>query len=346
MLGRIVALAAVGMLGASGATAAPSPPPTPTSDDYLARLVAAARHGLEQVVASRAPKLVPPVPVKVTWKAVRLGALDLGGPLIALAASDLDGDGKAELYAVTAREVIAIGIANHRATELARVPFGGALAAPASRDPVGTATIEAGQLIASSSAWDTELRVGWQGGKLVAHPGAAVGGQGALVCPGERVPRVPGRNHFGELAQPIYAVRCRADLVDSTGAPLRVHGALTGTRLEVTIARCTVAAGGGATCEAAGKFEYKDYGAAFELADVDHDGRPELIVTGSGAPGDQDAVKVVTLGGDDKKGLFRRTFNGGVAAISVADGDGDGVAEVIAAVRLVGATRVDLWRLD
>ncbi len=71
-----------------------------------------------------------------------------------------------------------------------------------------------------------------------------------------------------------------------------------------------------------------------------------MIVTGSGAPGDPDAIKVITLGGDEKKGLFRKTFNGGVAGIAVGDGDGDGVPEVLAAVRLAGATRVDLWRLD
>ena len=53
-----------------------------------------------------------------------------------------------------------------------------------------------------------------------------------------------------------------------------------------------------------------------------------------------------TSSGDEKKGLFRRTFNGGVVGVVVADGDGDGAAEVIAAVRLAGATRVDLWRLD
>jgi hypothetical protein len=69
-------------------------------------------------------------------------------------------------------------------------------------------------------------------------------------------------------------------------------------------------------------------------------------VSGAGAPGDPDAVKVIALGTDDKKGLFRYRFNGGVAGIAVIDSDGDGAMEVIAAVRLVGATRVDLWRFN
>ena len=55
----------------------------------------------------------------------------------------------------------------------------------------------------------------------------------------------------------------------------------------------------------------------------------------------------MTLGDDEKQAACSsKPFTGGVAGIAVGDGDGDGVAEVIAAVRLVGATRVDLWRLD
>jgi hypothetical protein len=54
----------------------------------------------------------------------------------------------------------------------------------------------------------------------------------------------------------------------------------------------------------------------------------------------------MTLGGDTKKGLFRRTFQSGVVGIGVGDGDGDGAVEVIVAVRLAGTTLVDLWRLD
>jgi len=102
----------------------------------------------------------------------------------------------------------------------------------------------------------------------------------------------------------------------------------------------------GATCQPIATHAYKDYGVALELADVDRDGRPEVIVTGAGAPGDPDAVKVMTLGGDEKKGLFRKTFTGGVAGVAVVDGDGNGAPEVFAVVRLVGATRVDVWRLD
>lgn len=302
----------------------------------FARLANEAQHALARSIAARSPKLAPPVPIKISWRAVRIGSIDVGGPLVALGAADLDKDGKAELYAVTTREVVAIGVANRKAAELGRVAYTGAVAVPASRDPVGTIAVENGQVVASTSAWDVELRVSRSGGALAAQLGSA----GSLVCPGERLVRVPGRNHFGDLQQPLYGVRC-ADLVDPLGASIKVRGALIGTRLEVTIERCTQTG-----CLPVAKYELDKYGAAFAVADVDRDGKPEVIVTGAGAPGDADAVKVITLGGDEKKGLFRRTFNGGVVGVVVADGDGDGAAEVIAAVRLAGATRVDLWRLD
>ena len=64
-------------------------------DDYFERLTLAVRTGLEEAVVARAPKLVPPVPIRVTWKAVRIGSLDLGAPLVAMTAADLDRDGKA-----------------------------------------------------------------------------------------------------------------------------------------------------------------------------------------------------------------------------------------------------------
>lgn len=297
-------------------------------DDYLARLATAVRTGLDAAALAHAPKLVPPVPVKVTWKAVRLGSVDLGAPLVALTAADLDHDGKGELYAVTPREVVAVGI-DHRVRELGRVAFGGPPAMPVPRDVVGTAIVDGGEVVAAVSAWATELRVGWTNKVLGAHAGAP----GFAVCPGERLALAPGRNYFGDAASPIYGVRCTQDLVDPAGRPLAVRAVLTGTRLTVTV-------GQGAS------YELGDYGVAFALADVDRDGKPEIIVSGAGAPGDPDAIKVITLGGDEKKGLFRRQFTGGVAGIAVIDGDGDGAVEVIAAVRLAGATRVDLWRLD
>lgn len=307
-------------------------------DDYFERLTVAVRTGLEEAVVARAPKLVPPVPLRVAWKAVRVGSLDLGAPLVAMTAADLDRDGKGELYAVTSREVIAFGLEARKVKELGRVAFTGTPAVPAPRDVVGTAVVEGAELVAGVSSWAAELRVRWQGKTLIGQSGAP----GFLVCVDERAALVPGRNHFGDALAPMHGVRCRRDLVDAEGHPLRVRAVLTGTKLEIAVERCSALG----VCQPAVKHEYKEYGVAFEIADVDRNGTPEVIVSGAGAPGDPDAVKVIALGSDDKKGTFRHRFNGGVAGIAVIDSDGDGAMEVIAAVRLVGATRVDLWRFN
>jgi hypothetical protein len=299
---------------------------------------------LDDVIAANAPKLTPPTPVTVHWHAQKLGSIDLGATLVALAAADLDGDGKAELYALTARDVVAIKVRNHALDEAGRVVYTGELASPASRDVVGTAIVDGDAIAATASGWARGMRVRWRGNQLVGELVEA----GFLLCPGERAQLAPGRNYFGGTggagAGAIFTARCRDDMVDAVGHPLHARAALsTAGRLDIAVERCDA----GAPCVPTGaKHELANVGVAFEIADVDRDGTPEVIHAGAGAPGDADAVKVVELGGDPKKPVFRKSWSGGVAAIAVADIDGDGVLDVICAVRLVGATRVDLWRLN
>lgn len=330
MLGR-----AVGALGALCAVVMAAPAARAAPDDYLGQLAMVVERRLDELAASHAPKLVPPVPVAVRWKAVRLGSLDLGAPLVAMTAADLDGDGSGELYAVTAREVVAIAIRANRPVELGRVAFAGERAVPAPRDALGTAIVDGREVVAAASPWAAELRVALAAGK----PTATAGSAGFLACPGDRRQLVPGRNYF---TGDIYAVRCR-ELVDKLGALLRVRAqlAITG-KLAVTVERCPP----GAACQPLASYEYANVGVAFELADVDRDGTPEVIVSGRVAPGDADTVKVISLGGDDKQGRFRKNFNGGVVGLAIVERARTAPPMVVAAVRLAGATRVDLWRLD
>jgi hypothetical protein len=317
-------------------------------DGYLARLATAVRAELDEAARSHGAKLVPPVPVALKWLPQKLGSLDLGAPIVAIAAADLDGDGKAEVYLVTSREVIALGIAGKAVRELGRVPFTGDPAVPASRDVVGTAVVDGSALIAAASSWAKELRVEWRGRALTGKHGAA----GFRVC-GDRMQLSPGRNHFREGQAAVFGARCRDDLVDAGGHPLHVRGELsTAGVLEVELSRC---AADGTACQPAGSYVLKDVGFAFEIADVDRDGTPEVIASSASAPGDADTVRVFAIaahpGSHGKPRavgapVFKRLFNGGVAGVAVADGDGDGVAEVLCVVRLAGATRVDLWRLD
>ncbi|MGE0869353.1 MAG: hypothetical protein AB7P03_12360 [Kofleriaceae bacterium] len=325
---RAIAVLIVLLVGVAHADA-PKP-------DFFARLAAAARAELAAVVAERTPRLVPPVPVRLSWKPTKLGDIELGAPLVALGGADLDRDGKAELFAVTPNEVVVIAIAG-KVKEVTRLPFGGTPAIPASRDVVGTIVIDNAEVVAAVSGWTNELRIGFQGAGFVARQGDPA----FLVCPPERAALVPGRNYFGTAAAPWLGMKCRGDLVDRDGYPLRIRATLAvGGKLAVSVERCAP------TCQPAGSYELKSVGAAFEIADVDRDGQPELVVSGAGAPGDPDNVKVFTAGRPEARSMFKQARAGGVVGIAFVDGAGAGVAKVIVAVRLAGSTRIDLWRLD
>jgi hypothetical protein len=310
------------------------------ADGFFHELAREARQRIDDAIAARAPKLVPPVAIAVHYKAQKLGSIDLGAPLVALAAADLDGDGKAELFAVTPRDIVAYALRGRGPSELARTTYSGELAAPASRDPVGTAVVDGDALAVTVSGWARGVRVRWRGKSIVAE----LGDPGFVLCPGERAQLAAGRNYFGSGAGAIYGAVCRDDLVDTAGHPLHARASLSlGGRLDVAIERCDP----GSPCQPLGaKHELPGVGVAFAVADLDRDGVPDVIHSGAGAPGDADAVKIFPLGGDPKKPTFRHSWSGGVAAIAVADVDGDGALDVIVAVRLVGATRVDLWRLN
>jgi hypothetical protein len=290
---------------------------------------------LAQLRAAQVPK--PPVPIAVKWRPAKLTpSFELGAPVIALAAADLDGDGKPELYAVTTREVIAFALSDHRVKELARVPFAGDKAVPAPRDPVGAAVIEGRTLVASSSAFVRELRVTWRAKQLVGDAGDS----GIELCAGERVPLAAGRNYFGDDKAGYYGVRC-TDVLDPAGRMLRVRATLgLAGKLDVAVSRCE-----GDACQRTSDVTIVRAGTAFDLADLDCDGKPEIVYASANAPGEPDDVRVVTLGDDERKTKLKKTFTaGGVAALAV--GDFDGVPAIIAAVRLVGSTRVDLWRMN
>jgi hypothetical protein len=207
---------------------------------------------------------------------------------------------------------------------------------PAPRDVVGTAIVDANKtLVASVSTFAKSMHVHWRGKLLVGD----VGEPGFELCPGVRAQLVPGRNYFDGS---IYGRRCRTDLVDPAGYAMHVAAQLSvKDKLEVQVESCKL----DAPCQAAAPEVIGGVGVAFAIADLDRDGRPEVVFAEAGAPGDEDAVRVVTLTGGSTKPSTKKTFKAGVAGIALVD-TGTGPVQVIAAVRFVGATRVDLWRLD
>lgn len=265
--------------------------------------------------------------------------------------------------------------------ELARLAFPGAPAAIRPRDPVATVAVDAaaGELMAGSSSYARSVRARWQGGSLTVLEEL----DGLPLCAHQRGQLVVGRNYFLELAareprtgatgatgtaspggdarepslgaqwrkdpaagkdkgESFYGQRCRDELPLAEGGRARAVARLpVDGPLKVTVQpRCD----GGAACPPR-HFELPGVGVAFDVGDVDRDGRIDVAYAGAGAPGDPDAVRVVPVT-DPRRTLFRRAFTGGVAAVALVDLDGDGAAEVIAAVRLPGSPRVDLWRLN
>jgi hypothetical protein len=163
------------------------------------------------------------------------------------------------------------------------------------------------------------------------------------LCTGATAALVPGRNYFAPAAE-MFA--CGRGLVDPAGWPL-VATAIAGSdgRLEVQVARSCSAQDVGCAAEPV-TLTLAGTGAAVALADVDHDGRPEVITTGDGAPGDADRVTVYTIDGAAARRIYQRPFTGGVVALAAGDADGDGGDEVFAAARLLGSTQIDLWTLE
>lgn len=338
--------AAIGVLVAlAGAARAGEAPPAPTT--WLGDVYDQSARAIDATIAARVPPLRPPVPVTVSWKPQRLASIDLGAPLVELAAADLDGDGKAELIALTTRDLVVLGARGKREVAvLGRIAVPKELAASGPRAPVGTIAIArtatGAEVLARVSTASRGARYRWDGHALT-EVGAVAG---FPLCTGGTAELGPARDAFGDGPTRRYAVRCADGLVDPSGRAMVASAALgPGDALEVALhIRCAAA---DPACPPDRRVGARNIGVAFAIADVDRDGRPELIAAADGAPGDPDQVTVYPIGdgGAVGKPMFRRKFTGGVAAIAAADLDGDGDLEVVAAVRLVGAARIDLWFL-
>lgn len=353
--------AAIGLAPAAAAAGAAAGEPARVASprDLLDRAGAL----LAEASAAREPPRRPPTPIAVKWKARRVDSYDLGAPLLALTSGDLDGDGRAELIAVTERAVVVLAPAGRRAiAETARRALPAEAADVEPRDAVATAVVartgRGAEVWARASTAARGVRLVLVDGALRDAAGGADAAEGSdayWLCADRAAALVPGRNHFARgdgvpAAWParLWAARCAPDLVDPEGRAMRVDAVLgDGGALTVTIStRC---AAGEAACIAERAVALPGVGTAFAVADVDRDGRAEVITAAASAPGDPDTVTVHALpaaGGEPGKPVFTRGFTGGVGGIAADDVDGDGDVEVFAAVRLAGSSRVDLWLLD
>ena len=310
---------------------------------------------LDAMVAERVPR--PPVPVPVSWRDRRIGSIDLGAPLLALVAADLDRDGRAELAALTTGEVVVLAVRERVLVERARAALGGEPPPLRPRDPVGVLAVElaadgGAALVARSSERADAVRLGWRRGRLVELERRA----GFPLCGGS-MELAPGRNFFtaasaqiaGEpllapLPAEFFSALCTGPLVDARGGRIEVAALVDLDR--VLHVRCRTAAGGECAAATVKGRDYDGVGVAAEIADIDNDGVPEVLTTRGGAPGDRDRVSVFSVAGGKVAKVYSKDFHAGVVGLGTGDLDGDGDRDVIVAVRFAGSHHVSFWTLN
>jgi hypothetical protein len=262
----------------------------------------------------------------------RAGSVDdLGAPLLAAVAADLDGDGRAELIALTTDELIALHVTAEGASVLARTRLEGAPSAPRPRFAIGTlvALAEPGsplQLRARSSEHGGGS-FGWQTGTMVRTADAS----GFPTCAGPAT-LLPGVALFAGAVPPFperyLAAGCGGGLIAvlDPGGTLRLH------RPGERAARSTL----------------PGIGTAFLVDDLDGDGVAELVAAAYRAPATGDQLTVWRLGADGAVQRLRKptALAAGVVALAAGDLDGDGALDVVAVARQPGATQVELWLLE
>jgi hypothetical protein len=348
----VIAAAALSSVAGGLTHAAPAPAPASGGLAELFRELGAA---LDAAIAERVPK--PPVPVAVSWRDRRIGSIDLGAPLLAVAAADLDRDGRAELAALTTREVVVLAVRERALVEKARAPLGGEPAPVRPRDPVGVLAVDAAAdggtvLVARSSERADAVRLGWQKGRMVEldrRPGFPLCGGTMELAPGRNYftaasAQVGGERLLAPLPAGFLSALCTGPMADARGGRIAVAAIVDLDR--VLHVRCRSAAGGECAAATVKGRDYDGVGVAAEIADIDNDGMPEVLTTRGGAPGDRDRVSVFSVVGGKVAKVYSKDFHAGVVGVGAGDLDGDGDRDVIVAVRFAGSHHVSFWTLN
>jgi len=306
---------------------------------------------LEESITSRMQAQVSarlarfPHPIRIGWSPRRMADFDFGAEVIAGALADLDGDGRDELLVLTTTEVVAIsGLGANKVEVVARVALPGPENVPRPRDPLGEVDVvstETGtELWVRSSTMARGVRfaatlplqvIGTFDGMPACAPrvSALVPGRGLLVGKGTELP-------------PLYhAARCTRTFYDEHGEPATGMAVVdTAETLTLTLAPCASWAG----CDERQPAQaVSGVGFAFASADLDRDGRAEVVAAAAKPPGTGERLTIFESRADSLHVEDRFDFELGAVAVVIGQLDADEELEVVSLHRRFRTRPVEVW---
>jgi len=314
-----------GRLRASGSVLALTASPWTTPTELRAHLYV--ETPLDAELRAYLPAVTTP-PGRWQARGVPVGDVDV----IALDVGDVDGDGRAEVVGATATEAIVWAWDGARLTERRRLPLGGRPAAVMPRAPVATVVVERGALTARSSLFADGVYVVARG-KTVAARGWSFPGVAASceLPPGVDVFAAAGCAPAAGLPERFWTV-----------AGLR--GGARPARAAIDPAGTLWVSLGAAALAPAVPLTVRGVGAQVALVALD---RGEFVATSEPVqPGEPDAIVVRALAAGLPVAYRADRLPGNVRALAAGDVDGDGRAELVAAVRDRAARRTELWMVN